>query len=231
MHMQRIGAIFEKDMKDFTKNMMLLMMPIIPIILALLFSKMGGDERMPLWVYYLLAGAIFSGVTASCMMTMMAEENEKNTLRGLIQSPASFVDILIGKSLVTGLMTLVTLVVSFFIVGFEPFANVRALLGFILLFLFFLLLAIGIGLFAKSVAATSPYLMPIMFLFGFTPFIDLLGLDKDSLVIHIANAFPILQLMKMHDTHSWLPLGIVAIWVVGAALFTWFCFKKTRTDD
>ena len=29
--------------------------------------------------------------------TMMAEENEKDTLRGLVQSPASLIDIILGK--------------------------------------------------------------------------------------------------------------------------------------
>ena len=164
-------------------------------------------------------------------MTMMAEENEKKTLRGLIQSPASFLDIIVGKSLVVGLMTLISLVVSLIIVGFDPFLNVRALLGLILLFLYFLFLGIGIGLFSKSIAATSAYIMPVMLLFGFTPMIEFLGLDKDSIIIKVADTFPIMQAIEIHETNSWLPLGIIAVWVLGAALFMYVCFKKTMTDD
>ncbi|MDL4839907.1 ABC transporter permease [Aquibacillus rhizosphaerae] len=231
MNAQRISAIFEKDIKDFMKNMMLLMMPVIPIILALLYKQLGGEEGLPIPMLYLIVGVTFSSVTASCMMTMMAEENEKKTLRGLMLSPASFLDIIIGKSLVVGLMSFIALTISLVIVGIKPFLNVQAIIGLILLFLFFLFLGIGIGLFTKSIASTSAYLMPVMFLFGFTPMIDFLGLGEDSTAIMIADVFPLMQLIDMHDTNSWIPIGIVAIWALGAALFTYICFKKVRTDD
>ncbi|QGH36818.1 hypothetical protein GI584_23405 [Gracilibacillus salitolerans] len=231
MNTQRIGAIFEKDLKDFMKNMMLLTMPIIPIILSLIYSRLGGDEGLPVPMLYLIVGVTFSSVTASSMMTMMAEENEKKTLRGLMLSPASFMDIIFGKSLVVGLMTFIALTISLFFVGMEPFLNVQVIIGLILLFLFFLFLGIGIGLFTNSIAATSAYLMPVMFLFGFTPMIDFLGLGEDNIAIKIAEFFPLMQLINMHDTESWMPIGIVAIWALAAAIFTFICFKKERTDD
>ncbi|WP_404451806.1 ABC transporter permease [Virgibacillus necropolis] len=230
MNMQRISAIFEKDMKDFMKNMMLLMMPIIPVILAILYSRLGGDEAIPLEMVYLIVGVTFSSVTSSCMMTMMAEENEKKTLRGLILSPASFLDIIVGKSLVTGLVTLITLILSLLIIGIDPFLSIQAVIGLFLLFLFFLFLGIGIGLFVKSVASTSAYLMPVMFLFGFTPMIQFLQLGENSLAIKIADTFPILQLITMHETGSWLPLGVVALWVIAAGVFAYFCFVKVTKD-
>ncbi|MFC4402409.1 ABC transporter permease [Gracilibacillus xinjiangensis] len=231
MNTQRIGAIFEKDFKDFMKNMMLLTMPTIPIILSLIYSRLGGDEGLPAPMLYLIVGVTFSSVTASCMMTMMAEENEKKTLRGLMMSPASFMDIIIGKSLVVGLMTLIALTLSLLFVGIEPFLKVQIILGLIQLFLFFLFLGIGIGLFTKSIAATSAYLMPVMFLFGFTPMIGFLGLGEDNIAIKIADLFPLMQLINMHETKSWMPMGVLAIWTLAAAIFTYICFKKEKTDD
>jgi len=232
MHIQRITAIFEKDIKDFMKNMMLLTMPLIPIVLALLYTRMGdGSEALPVFLIYIIVGTTYSAVTSSSMMTMMAEENEKKTLRGLIQSPASMMDIIVGKSLVTGLITFISLIVSLVIIDIEPFLNFRVILGLILLFLFFLLLGIGIGLFSNSIAATSVYLMPVMFLFGFTPMIRMLGLEEGSIAIKIADTFPIMQAIEIHHTSSWLPLGIIAVWVIGAAVFTYVCFKKTMTDE
>lgn len=230
MNIQRINAIFEKDIKDFMKNMMLSVMPLLPIIFALLFDSMT-DEELPLIMLYMIVGVTFSAVTSTCMMLMMAEENEKKTLRGLIQSPATFLDIIVGKSLVTALITFISLVVSLMIVGIEPFLDFRVILGLILLFLFFLLLGIGIGLFSKSVAVTSVYTLPVMFLFGFTPMIESFGLGEDSIAIQIANTFPIMQAIEIHHTSSWLPLGIITIWVLAAALFAYICFKKTATDD
>lgn len=232
MNIQRIQAIFEKDIKDFMKNMMLLMMPTIPVIIALLYSSFGeGDEELPLFMLYLIVGMTFSAVTSTSMMTMMAEENEKKTLRGLVLSPASFIDILVGKSLVTGLITVISLVISLLIAGIEPFLGLKPIIGLILLFLFFLFLGIGIGLFAKTVAVTSVYMMPVMFLFGFTPMYTMLGIDEDNIISKTLNVFPLPQLIDMHETESWQPLGIVLVWVIGAALFMYICFRKTRTDD
>ncbi|MFC9712086.1 ABC transporter permease [Paenibacillus sp. NPDC056933] len=230
MNIQRITAIFEKDIKDFMKNMMLLAMPVLPFVMAL-FYNLIGDVQLPLNLIYVIVGAVFSVVTLGIIMIMMAEENEKKTLRGLIQSPASLLDIIIGKSLVTGLITLISLVLSLGIIGIEPFMNFRVIIGLVLLFLFFLLLGIGIGLFSKSLAVTSAYMMPVMFLFGFTPLISFFRLDKDSIALNIINKFPVMQAIEIHVNSSWLPLWVLAVWVIGAALFMYICFKKTVTDD
>src|SRR5699024_7510732 len=120
MSIQRIMAIFEKDLKDFTKNMTILFMPVVPIFLAIVYSRIGESQgEIPLSFVYLVIGAALSAVTTGCMMIFMAEENEKQTLRGLTLSPASFGDIIVGKSLVTFVLTLLTLVISFIFIGFD----------------------------------------------------------------------------------------------------------------
>lgn len=232
MNIQRIMAIFEKDIKDFMKNMMIAFMPVVPIIIAFLYSQMGVEgEEIPLFIIYLVVGVTFTTVLSGCMMMMMAEEKEKKTLRGLTLSPASFGDIIIGKSLVAVLLTVITLVISLALVGFEPFSNVRAFIGLVLMFPFFLLIGIGIGFFVNTVGAASAYLMPVMFLFGFTPMIELFQLSETSLALKIADKFPIPQMLAIHDTKSWLPLGILLLWVIGAAAFTYICFINTKKDD
>ncbi|MBU5466882.1 ABC transporter permease [Virgibacillus sp. MSJ-26] len=231
MNFQRINAIFEKDMKDFMKNTMLLFMPVTPILLAALYSQMsmGEGDGMPISLVYLVVGVVFSTTTSGLIMIMMAEENEKMTLRGLIMSPASFWDIIIGKSLVTALLTLVTLIISLLFTDIEHFFNIKAMTGLILLFLFFLFLGMGVGLFVKSVGITSAYLLPIMFLFGFTPMFEAFNLADTAM--KVAETFPIIQLLKMHEDNSWAPLGVVSLWVIGAALFAYICFIRTRRDD
>ncbi|UOQ84797.1 ABC transporter permease [Gracilibacillus salinarum] len=232
MNIQRISAIFEKDSKDFLKNITLLMMPFISIVLALVYNRVGDSEaQMPIMMIYVIVGVTFSTVTSVTIMTMMAEENEKKTLRGLILSPASFADIIAGKSLVTSIITFVTLIISLLIIGHEPIVSIRPIISMFLLFLFFLMLGIGIGLFAKSMASTSAYGMPVMFLFGFTPMFSIIGFGEDNLVMKIFEFFPIMQAIEIHDTSSWLPLGVISLWVVAAAIFMYVCFRKTVTDE
>src|SRR5690625_5819617 len=100
---------------------------------------MGAGEEMPLSVIYIIVGVVFTTVTANCIMAMMAEEKEKKTLHGLTMSPASFLDVIIGKSLVTGLMTLITLVFLLTIIGMDCILMIRCVIGLIFYFLFFLL--------------------------------------------------------------------------------------------
>lgn len=231
MNTQRIFAIFEKDMKDFMKNTMTLFMPIVPIILAFFYSRIGGDEEMPIEMIYLVVGVIFSSVSAGGIMIMMAEENEKQTLRGLTLSPATIFDVLVGKSLVIVLLTIATMIISLAIMGMGPILDVKVIIGLIILFLFFLFLGIGIGLFVKTVGMTTAYLMPIMFLFGFTPMVQLLGLEEGSLVLKIFNYFPMIQLIDAYHLDTWTPIFIVAIWVIVAAIFMYVCFKRTMKDE
>src|SRR5690625_4281195 len=116
-------------------------------------------------------------------------------------------------------------------VGFDNMVKLNLIISLILLFFFFLFLGIGIGLFVKTVGMTTVYLMPIMFLFGFTPMIELLGLNETSIALKIANILPVSQLITMHDSNAWLPLGIVLIWTIAAALFAYVCFIKVKKDD
>ena len=232
MHIARIQAIFEKDLKDFLKNTMTIFMPPLPIFLAFLYSRMGDGmgEAVPLMIVYIVVGITYSAVTAGSMMMLMAEENEKKTLRGLIMSPASYIEIIIGKSLVTFLMTFISLVLSLIIMGSKAMMEPQHILGLLLLFLFFLFLGIGVGLFVKTVGMTTAYLMPMMFIFGFTPMIDFLGLSEGSLIMKVASYLPLSQLIEMADTGSWVPIGIVLIWTLAAALFAFICFQRVKKD-
>src|SRR5699024_3360922 len=130
MNIQRIAAIFEKDLKDFMKNSMLVFLPFLPIFMAFIFSKTGEnlEETLPAFLVYVVIGVTYGGVACNFIMYSMAEEKEKNTLRGLMLSPASFIDIIVGKSLVAACITFITLFVSLFIVGIDPYLNAKSLL-------------------------------------------------------------------------------------------------------
>ncbi|MEK4566869.1 ABC transporter permease subunit [Alkalihalobacillus sp. FSL R5-0424] len=231
MNTQRIAAIFEKDYKDFMKNSSLLVTAAIPIFMALLYSQMDFGGEMTFAVFTIV-GITLSAVTAGSMITMMAEEKEKNTLRGLIQSPASFIDIIIGKCLLTSVVTIIVLGISLLLIGFEPLLETRMIIGTFLAFIFFLFLGIGVGLFAKTLASTYVYTTPIMLVFGFTPI--LLGIDffiNNKVASTIIEYFPMIQLLEIDETSSWAPIGIIGIWLVASIIFAFVLFKKAVKDD
>lgn len=233
MHIARIQAIFEKDLKDFMKNTMILFMPFIPILLAILYKRMeaGVGEELPVMLYYMLIGVTFSAVASAGIMILMAEEKEKKTLRGLMLSPASFLDIIIGKSIVITLLSFISLTISFFILGIEPMLNFQTIIGLIVLYFFFLFLGIGIGMFVKNVGITTAYYMPIFLIFAFTPMLEFMGFSSDSITMKIAETLPNMQLLDMHDTHNWSAILIALLWTLAAFAFTVVCYKKARKDE
>ena len=93
---------------------------------------------------------------------LIAEEKEKHTLRVLMLSPASSVEVLIGKSLLTAGLTMVICVANLFIL--DQLNINLPLVGLIFLCGTILFIAIGtmIGLLASTVPQTSLIGMPIL---------------------------------------------------------------------
>lgn len=233
MNMARVAAIFEKDLKEFMRNMMLFTSVLIPIVLAAFFGRMdGGAGGVPNEMVIIIAGVVFTAVTFSSMMTMMAEENEKDTLRGLLQSPATIIDIIAGKSAVITLMTIISLVVSIMMINVSGFWSMANIAGLILLGIFFLNLGIGIGLLVKSVATTSVYLIPIMFLFGFTPYIEFLVTDERHIARRVAEFFPLYQnLFILNGEGGMAEFLILLAWIAVSFVIVLWAFNKRKSDD
>lgn len=228
--MTRVLAIFEKDLKDFFKNFMLLFLPVVPIFLAAFYKKIFNLEEMPVYLVYLMLGIMFSGLTATCMMIMLAEEKEKKTLEALILSPAGFLEILIGKSLVASVITGVTYIATVAILGTGTFSDIKVILGQVLLFLFFLFLGIAAGFFSSSTAGTVAYNMPIMFLFGFSPMYQFIALENEMLM-KLLEILPLSLLIELHDTGAWKLLFYLFLWVAAAFVLCYLGYKKTEKAD
>lgn len=233
MNMTRVMAIFEKDYKEFMRNMMLFTSVLIPVVLAAFFGRMDTEAgALPSELVIIIVGVVFTSVTFSGMMTMMAEENEKDTLRGLLQSPASILDIIAGKSLVITLMTVISLAASIFLIESDDFWSLGNVAGLILLGIFFLSLGIGIGLIVKSVATTSVYLIPIMFLFGFTPYIEFLVTEEGHIARQIAEYFPLYQNLYIYNGDGGAAEFLILLaWVAASFAIVLWAFNRRKSDD
>ncbi|RAT07168.1 ABC transporter permease, partial [Bacillus cereus] len=93
---------------------------------------------------------------------VIAEEKEKHTLRVLMLSPASSVEVLLGKSILTACLTLGISIVNLFIL--DQLSGNFLLLAFVFLCgtILFTLIGTMIGLLAESVPQTSLIGMPIL---------------------------------------------------------------------
>jgi ABC-2 type transport system permease protein len=119
---------------------------------------------------------------------MIAEEKEKKTLEVLLLSPASSVEVFIGK----GLLTFISIIVSFIIliamsggVGFDE--TVVILVGGILTAVFCIQVGIIVGLLSKNQMATGVVGTPVYMALLLVPMLGSMGspaLEK------IAKVFP-----------------------------------------
>lgn len=228
MKMNRVMAIAEKDFKEFMRNMMLLTMPILPIVMAVIFSKTPFEGTESTSQAILIISMCFGAVLTGTIMTMIAEEKEKHTLRGLVNSPASMMEILIGKSLVVSGITLISVFICLIILDVSILTNWKMIIGFILLFIFFLLIGISIGLLVKSVSETSVYYLPVLFLFAMAPTFTHMGMD--NIFVKMNNYSPTVQYDLLAQNGDIKHILFISVWTLATFIITAWLFRKNSID-
>ncbi|RIX49262.1 ABC transporter permease [Paenibacillus nanensis] len=231
--MVRFQAIVKKEWKDAVKNPQILLLAALPILFALVFEGMA-DNRLDIISYPALLALSMTG--AFTQSTMVCEEKEKHTLRVLMLSPATVAEILLGKSLLTALLTLVVMIISMIIVGFPVYHF--AYLALMLLFSLVMFLSFGtiIGLLSRTVSESSIIGLPVLLIFVMGPFFapDLGG---DALV-KIVDYLPTQQFMHAlsaltedggFNEIKWNLLNI-AVWTAASLVVCLVTYNKRRFD-
>ncbi|OGX78719.1 ABC transporter [Exiguobacterium sp. SH31] len=213
--MKRALAIFQKDYKDLSRNLFVSSTLIMPLFFAVFYSQLGGEG---IDVTYFVINITFSLVATFVQCALIAEEKEKNTLRGLMLSPASTFDILLGKSALTFITTLILVAISAWIMGYKP-ANLFIIsLALIVSTLFYIGIGTILGLMTKTVMEASLIVMPAFFFFSFSP---MLSVYEDRFaIIGLLDYLPNVVLIDLaFQIESGAGLG--AIWVELALLAAW----------
>ncbi|MCK2157704.1 ABC transporter permease [Exiguobacterium sp. 17-1] len=230
----RAMAIFQKDVKDVSKNVFVGTTLLVPILMAIVYKNIG---EVTLEIHYTVINLTFSSVAAFVQCTLIAEEKEKNTLRSLMLSPATTLEILGGKSVLTALITLLTIIISAVITGYTPSHLFIIVIALLISCLFYLALGTLLGLMTSSVMEASVAVLPVMFLFGFGTLLQQVS-DKYP-VLSVVDYLPNLQLLelakKVEDGASFSSLSInLIIILIAGVLFSALVFmiykKRTLRD-
>lgn len=231
---RRIYAIFQKDVKDLSKNIFVSTTLLMPIVLAIIYGRL---EETSIEIHYLVINLAFTAVAAFVQCAIIAEEKEKNTLRGLMLSPATTGEILGGKSLVSFILTIVTVVICAKLTGYEPTNLLIISIAVFVSVLFYIALGTLLGLLSKSVAEASVLILPIMFVFGFGTMFQ--GLMEKYPLLSVAEYLPNIQLIELAKsvqngaglTDVWMYLVVILLWAVGTSILTSVVFKKREMDN
>src|SRR5699024_8520908 len=142
-----------------------------PFMLAFFYRNM---DIISVETHCLIINLTFVAVGFFVQSAIIAEEKEKNTLRGLMLSPATLPEILTGKSLVSFLLTGVTILICMGILGYDPVSPILITIALIISAFFYLALGTLIGLVARTVIEASVIMLPVMFIFGFGSLFEIL---------------------------------------------------------
>jgi len=231
--LKRALAIFHKDYKDLSKNMYVSFTAVIPLFMALLYGSQG---ELTIEMQYIVINMTLSLVAAFIQCSLIAEEKEKNTLRGLMLSPASTVEILAGKGMLTFLTTIFIIVISCFLIDYKPESLAVIAVAIALSTVFYIGLGTFLGLITRSVMEASVVIMPFFFLFTFGSYGAMLA--ERFPIFKAAEYMPNTQLVELAGAVQlgagfadiWSHLFVIIIWIAAVFVLAYRIFKKRMMD-
>lgn len=236
--LKRARAIFVKDYKEFSRNYAVSIMLIFPILLAFLFK---GQDLSSIGTLGLILGLVlnisFTIITSFVQACLIAEEKERNTLRSLMMTPATTMDVLIGKSALVFVISAVVLAIVTYILGYKP-ASIWAFVA-VIIFSIILYTAVGTicGLFSKTLLEASLSVIPVLFVFTAAPYGALLV--KDFPIFKVLEYIPSSQLVYLLDTRNIThttgdllkPLLITLTWAVVLTMVSVVMYQRRLKDE
>lgn len=230
---KRIQAIFIKDYKEFSRNYAVSIVFLFPVIMAFLYSRMGESTIDQLILLFNMTYAMVGTYVQSCLI---AEEKDKDTLRGLLLSPASISDIMIGKSALTFVVTGAALVLVGIIMDYQPGNLGVVLVASLLSMIFYIILGTLVGLFTKTVMEASVYSFPVIGLATVGTFTPILVENYSFLkVIEYLPSSQLVEIaMKLHQGSGFSQVGtelfIIFGWCLFVSALTILFYKKRMVD-
>ncbi|WP_025681842.1 ABC transporter permease [Paenibacillus maysiensis] len=232
--LKRARAIFVKDYKEFSRNYAVSFSVIVPILFAFLFRSAGPS--LPGAIGFLL-NTSFVLLTCLVQACLIAEEKERNTLRSLMMTPATTMDVLIGKSTLVFVVSAVALAIATYILGYEP-ASIWAFVAAIILSIILYTAAGTIcGLFSKTLLEASLSIMPVALVFTGAPWGVLLADDFPIFkVLEYAPSVQLVYLLNIRNigftTEELLkPLLIILAWTVVLTIVSIVLYQRRLKDE
>ncbi|WP_102690957.1 ABC transporter permease [Rummeliibacillus pycnus] len=234
LSIKRMQAILLKDYKEFSRNMAVSSMVFLPLILAAIYSRMGVDTMQGL---FMPINMTFSVVATYIQCSIIAEEKEKNTLRNLMLSPATIPEILIGKSMLTFIVTIIIVTGCMVLSEYNPGNLLIMIVALLLSTIFYIAVGTLLGLFAKTVMESSVIVLPVLFIFSLGPVVKVY--IENYPILKVVEWLPSTQLIMLGESleTNWgiwdviQPFIIIALWILIAIIATVSVYKKRMVDE
>lgn len=234
LSIKRMQAILIKDYKEFSRNMAVSSMVFLPLILAAVYSRMGVDTIQG---HFMSINMTFSLVATYVQCCLIAEEKEKNTLRNLMLSPATIPEILIGKSMLTFIVTILIVTGCMVLSEYKPGNLLIMIVALLLSTIFYISVGTLLGLFAKTVMESSVIVVPVLIMFSIGPVVT--AFIENYPILKVAEWLPSTQLIMLAESLETKfsvgdlvqPFTIILLWIIVAIFATVIVYKKRMVDE
>lgn len=231
MNITRLSALLEKDFKESIRNPSIIFMPLMIILISIFYSIIpttNAGQSAPTVMQFITINMAFVFVATSPLITMISEENEKGTLKGLVESPASNIEILLSKVIITFIITIITTIISLMIVNSNVNFDFQTYLGLAVMLCFYLVLGLVFGLLSNTVGTATTLMMVPFILFGMTPIFNTLeGVIKLGFFDKVLEILPFGLILELEINNASLNLLYLVIWfiLIMVSLFITYKYK------
>lgn len=232
--LKRIQAILIKDYKEFSRNYAISVMMVFPLIFALLYRSESAEQAV---MYAFVMNFSLAMLTSFVQACLIAEEKERNTLRSLMMTPASMLDVLIGKSALVFIISGAVLALSTYLFGFSTSNMFVMISGLAISILLYTAIGTICGLYSKSLIEASLAVFPVLIIFTMGPLA--LAFEGDYPFLAVLRYLPSSQLSDLMialeigaaSSEFVMPLVIISIWTVVLTVISFVLYKKRLMDQ
>lgn len=231
MNIYKIRATIYRDIREFFTNYAALTLLIMPPAMAILYgmTARSAGEEMPAVMIFVVLGTTLSAVTTNIPLMLYAEENEHGIMKLVNRTKNDLVNGLIGRSILTLIVTALVSVISIIIIGGIHIVSFQMIAGYTIAAVIFLNLGLWTGLIAKLQSTSTVYGVIILFFLGMTPIVETLNFGGNHFITVIAGLTPVYQLIAIHNNAGIMPYVILAVWLALTALLVSMAVSK-RTE-
>ncbi|EOQ19103.1 hypothetical protein KOY_01840 [Bacillus cereus VDM021] len=231
--MRRLSAILRKEVQDLKNNAQILLLALLPIGLAFFYKQLGSGKEMMGGIVVVM---VMSMIVTIAQATLIAEEKEKHTLRVLMLSPASPIEVIVGKSLPIIILSIVLNFVSLFLLNVLQGSILLLSVIIVIGTLLFIILGTLVGLLAKSLVQVSVITTPISMILLMGPILS--EVIKNEMIKKVVSYLPTNHIFEAIVSvvngkgFSVIQTNLlnISIWLVITVIVCMFVYKKKQLD-
>ena len=220
-------AVFMLNAKEIIVNMSMLTSLLLPVVMTLMFQRVEtGGTAMPFIVVNVIIGITFASALAAILMGLVAEENEHGTMEHMVVDSQDMAANFLGKALLLFPVTFIILGINLIMLGYTSMMSINIFPALVLIWLFFYFISAGFGMLSNSVAATSLFIMILLFVFAMSPYIDFLIDDRGNIIRQFFELTPVYQIRHIEDGFLAGPYISLGVWVILSSIFFIMVFNR-----